>query len=203
MKLKVTSVPLIFPFAKQFHVVAVCLWDLLILVGWSACNSFCFSSPGDPLHAVSVRHISAVADPLSLSVLVALLSSLLLFKALKWSKRRMRSNKLLLHLFWQGWSRSCEVCCGARALEGVKCYCCCFDRAPGSLMQKWRNSFFPKICISQSLELSLALNYSPALRGGRAWPGLLDRSAWILKLTQNLFPLWLFKTLVYGNSFSL
>lgn len=109
MKLQVNSVPLIFPFAKQFHAVAVCLWDLLILVGWSAYNSFCFSSLGDPLHAVCVLHISCSRSSLPVGAGSSLLSSLLLFKALKWSKRRMRSNKPLQHLFWQGWRCSLWV----------------------------------------------------------------------------------------------
>lgn len=110
MKLQVTSVLLIFPFAEQFHAIAVCLWDLLILVGWSACNSFCFSSLGDPLHAVSVCCISALADPVSLSVLVAL-SSAVCYCSKLWNDQR------------GGWGvTNCfNICSGRDGVAHVRC----------------------------------------------------------------------------------
>lgn len=168
MKLQVTSVPLIFPFAEQFHAIAVCLWDLLILVGWNACNSFCFSSLGDPLHAVSVCCISAVADPPSLSVLEALSSAVCYCSKLCSDQRG-------------GWGvTNCfNICSGRDGVAHVRCVAGhMLWRCKVLLLLLWQshreadteiNSFsllapfdtvLPKICISQSLELSLALNYS-------------------------------------------
>lgn len=93
IKLQVTSFP-----HPSFCKTMSCNYSLFVgfvdPCRWSVCNSFCFS-PGNPLALVFVCSVSAVAATPSLLGLVALFSSPLPLKAIKWWKRRMRNNEQL------------------------------------------------------------------------------------------------------------
>lgn len=213
MKSQVASVPLTFPFAEQFHAIAVCLWDLLILVGWSACNSFCFSSLGDPLLAVSVCCISAVADPLSLSVLVAL-SSAVCYCSKLWNDQR------------GGWGgTNCFNICSGRdgvdqvrcVVEGVKCSGRCkvlllllwySHRESGAEIMKFilpvgsfwysapQDLHFPKSWAFICFELF------PSFEGRKGMARIVRQKCPNFETYPKPFFSLAFETLVYGNSFS-